>query len=176
MRLEQAARESREVDYREAPLHVRRRQHLGRKAQLAVRGERIAEIGFLAGEEEQHSARREDRRARPGAQRLPLGQRFGRHPRVQRVLAVSAPDQARLPAGGCPAVRRPPGIDQGHAMARGEQMMRRPRPEHARADDDRLGHASVPNGSSERGGQMGGPPPCSARKAWRTISACCSSP
>ena len=63
------------------------------------------------------------------------------------------------------------------AMSRPLEVGRSPGAEHARTDHrDVKAHASGPNGSSSAGGQIGGFAPWRSRKAWLTISACCSSP
>ena len=106
-------------------------QHVGRQPQLSVRGDAVVDVGLLGREEEQDAALDQDRQARDGAQRLPLGQRIRRHARVDRVLAVGRTREAGFAAGRGAAVRRPPRVDQsdldGPAAAGGARSRRRTR-------------------------------------------------
>ncbi len=137
--LDQAGGDSGEVDHRVAPSHVGGRQFLGREAQSPRHGERVGEIGIARGGEEQDAGLVEDRQARGQAELFPLGEAVGRHAGVDFVLAVGGAGHPRFAARTSTAMRRAMRLDQRYLMPRREQMMRGPRPEHARADHRDMG-------------------------------------
>ena len=72
---------------------------VGRKAEFLVRGDAVLDVRLFGREEEQNSARHEDRQSRDGAQRLPLRQRI-----PSPCACRSRPCRRRRGSGG---IRRP---------------------------------------------------------------------
>ena len=117
-------------------------QHLGRQAELPVRGDAVVKVRLLGREEEQDAARR--RSAAPKRRSAPSTAAAIPSPSACR----SRPCRRRRGSGGTPRRRRSgcarsPGVDQRHLVAAVEQMMRGPRAEHARADDRNMSSSLI---------------------------------